>query len=180
MLKPVAIVLLLSAFISVSAKNKLNSSYATLYGSLETLAGIEHIAQCGISMPTVRTISNISGSVAFSQLLRKGSFTPGERFPAVVHLQPSNGLRNNAFSITEYRIAPSASVVSDMVEIETSSVLRKRDQFNTHNILWKSVLSSLPVNSEKIQMNNPNFATRVYYIHTNLPDPKTLKFILSS
>ncbi|OAB78852.1 T9SS type A sorting domain-containing protein [Cochleicola gelatinilyticus] len=128
--------------------------------------------------------NNISDSSCvgeFSQSLRNSLYSMSDHLPVVMQLETEEDilLSTIAFEGSEIEVKLRASVVSTEVEIEIPSEVTQPIAATIYNVLGQSILKRSSVHSENIKIDISHFAEGVYYIHTNLPNQQTLKFIKS-
>ena len=88
-------------------------------------------------------------------------------------------LMNEIFATIEI-ITLKFTIISHKLKIHLNLILSGTILFEVYNVLGQKLLEHSSVNSENISIDVSQLSNRVYYLTTDLPTSKVLKFLKTS
>ena len=105
-----------------------------------------------------------------------------DHLPVVMQLETNQDivLAGTDFDITETGLKLKSTVVTDEIVVLSAQVFNSDFSFAIYNTLGQKVLEWNENPSEEISVPISSLTNGIYYIKTNLPNSKPLKFLKTS
>jgi len=118
----------------------------------------------------------------FSQQLRNNLYSMSDHLPVVMQLETNKDiiLATSDFQNNETLIYLTSTIVSEKLELKVAPQISKNISFEIYNTIGQKIISIPPTDSETITIDVSYMSSGIYYIQTNLPYSKPLKFLKTS
>ena len=124
-------------------------------------------------------ISDTSCTGEFSQQLRNRLFSMSDHIPVIMNLETDEDviLGTSEFSSEISPVSIENTITAQFLRLIVKPDYINRVKLEVFNVLGQRVMQVNSVNSEATQLDVSHLANGVYYVRTNLPGNRTLKFL---